>query len=107
MFETVDRLLREQHTEVLREKRAAGKHPFVRPVRIQLVSGAHEDVKAFTKDISANGVTIVTSRSWPVGVAAALEIHSLQGPDFQLQGSVHWCESFGHGWYVSGWHFVE
>jgi len=106
MQDFADRLLREQ-VAVMRERRAVGRKPFVRPVTILVGPHGEKQIPSFSKDLTSLGIGIVGSIRWDVGYIATLDIHSLLGPPVRVRCEVRWCERYGEGWYLSGWHFLE
>lgn len=104
----IDRLLKENETIRLREKRAADRRPFVRPVTIRLVRSREEIHEAFSRDISSMGLGVIGRQEWPQGTRAELKVHAVvhQQP-FMVTADARWTESFGSGWYLTGWRFVD
>lgn len=103
--DSVDRLLRETQVSSLRERRSSDRKAFVRPVKIYFGRDTAQFQRAFSKDISKIGLGLITEEEWQVGRLAVLEVHALAGPPAVLRAEVRWCEKFGRGWYLSGWHF--
>lgn len=102
----VDTLLREQQATVLRERRAVDRQPFVRPLQITPTRGG-DSLFGFSRDVSRNGISIITSEPLTPGTMALLQIHSTFGPQLEIRAQVRWCDSFGAGWFTSGWFFLE
>jgi len=105
MQDFADRLLREQ-IAVMRERRAIERKPFVRPVNVLFGPHGERQIASFSKDLSPLGIGIIGDVCWQVGQIATLEIHSLSGPPVRERCEVHWCEPYGKGWHLSGWHFL-
>ena len=104
MQEEIDRLLIEIQRSRLTERRTEPRHPFARPVRIHL---PHESIlTAFTKNISAQGIGIISDVSWQPGSISTLEIHSTSGAPVVLRSEVRWCDEYGKGWFLVGWKFI-
>jgi hypothetical protein len=102
----VDTLLREQQTTVLRERRAADRQPFVRPLEI-IPSRTGAPQPGFSRDVSRHGMSIILKEPLNAGTIATLQIHSVYGPPLEVRAEVRWCDPFGDGWYASGWYFLE
>ncbi len=102
----IDRLLKERQTTALRDRRAADRQPFVRPVMVE-VPRQPSAAPAFSRDVSQHGISLVMAAPIAPGTIASLRIHSLFGQDAKLKAEVRWCEEYGEGWYVSGWVFLD
>jgi hypothetical protein len=87
------------------ERRSVARTPFVRPVRI--VTGRQETHDGCSRDISKNGIAIMTRSEWKPSTIATLAIHSLKRRPDTVKAEVRWCQPFGEGWYVSGWRFIS
>ncbi len=103
----IDQLLKENQTCVLRERRSVQRQPFARPVFIRHGRDHLEVQQAFSKDLSRAGIGIVSDTNWTVGRIAELEIHRLQNRPVRFKAEVRWCEPYGPGWYLTGWHFLQ
>lgn len=106
MQNVADRLSREQ-TKLTIERRRADRRPFVRPVTIHIGPRGESQIQALSKDFSRLGIAIISDVSWEVGRIGVVEIHLPVGLPVRVRCEVRWCEPFGQGWYVSGWHFLE
>jgi hypothetical protein len=104
MQEEIDRLLMEIQRSRFTERRTETRQPFARPVRIHPPQGPAQD--AFSKDLSSQGIGIISAVSLQQGTLATLEIHSTQGDPVFLRCEVRWCDSYGKGWFVVGWKFI-
>ena len=102
----VDTLLREQQATVLRERRAVDRQPYVRPLHISPSRGG-DPLFGFSRDVSRHGISLITSEPVTPGTIALLQIHSTFGPPLEVRAQVRWCDSFGTGWFSSGWFFLE
>ena len=102
----VDTLLREQQATILRERRAVDRQPFVRPLQI-IPSREGDPLFGFSRDVSRHGISVVTSEPLTPGTRALLQIHSTFGQPLEVRAQVRWCDSFGAGWFSSGWFFLE
>ena len=106
MSPEIDRLLRERQTTALRDRRAADRQPFVRPVQLELPR--HEKfLQGFSRDVSLRGMSLITAHPIGIGVVGVLHIHSVLGACVSLRAEARWCEDFGRDWFVSGWGFLN
>jgi len=105
MHDFADRLLREQ-IPVMRERRGLERKPFVRPVTVLAGPHGEERIASFSRDLSPVGIGVISDVTWQVGQIATLEIHSLMGRPVRVRCEVRWCEPYGEGWHLSGWHFL-
>jgi hypothetical protein len=102
----VDTLLREQQATILRERRAVDRQPFVRPLEI-IPSRSGASLSGFSRDVSRHGISVITSEPLTPGTIALLQVHSIFGAPLEVRAQVRWCDSFGTGWFSSGWYFLE
>jgi PilZ domain len=107
----LDRLFREISEEeagqMIRERRSNNREPLVRPVRVVSLEDGHHDVLAdgFSKNFSPAGLGIVTRSRFVEGLVAVLEVHRFGKPPAAVLAECRWCDSFGEGWFMSGWKF--
>lgn len=104
MQEEIERLLMEVQRSRLSERRTEPRQPFARPVTIHLPRTTPR--RAFSKDLSTQGIGIVTEAAIPTGTLATLEIHSTTGSPVFVRSEVRWCDAFGKGWFLIGWKFI-
>ncbi len=104
MQEEIDKLLLEIQRSRFNDRRTEPRQPFVRPVQIHLPQGS--TTTAFSKDLSAQGIGIISNVVWPTGTIAELEIHSTTGDPVILRCEARWCDPYGKGWFVVGWKFI-
>ena len=103
----IEKLLKENDTALLRERRAADRKPFARPVTI--TTGRNQKVvhEAFSKDISTNGIALISRENWSDGSRVALTIHTLTDRELaRVTAEARWTKPFGNGWYLTGWRFL-
>ena len=105
MNQDIDRLLLEAQRAKYTERRTEPRHPLVRPV--QIFVGNDPGVLAFCKDMSKQGVGIITNLELKVGTVAVLTIHSTSGTPVHLKCEVRWSDPFGKGWFLTGWKFLS
>ena len=103
---SVEQLLKERDSCLLRERRAVDRHPFARPVKIA-TGRQDEAMLGFARDISTQGIGIIEQIERAAGTIAELDIHSVLGPNITVRAEVRWSEAFGDGWFVNGWAFIE
>ena len=104
---TIQQLMKEHEAELLRERRSADRKPFVRPIVIA-TGRDHDSVHhGFSRDISQIGIGMVTRDEWEEGTHAILTIHSLAKRVVRVSAEVRWCQTYGEGWYLSGWRFLD
>lgn len=100
----IDRLLLEAQRAKYSERRTEPRHPFVRPVHISLPDVGN--VLAFSKDMSKQGIGIITDQDLPDGQIAVLTIHSTSNYPVHLKCELRWSDRFGKGWFLTGWKFL-
>ena len=103
----IQRLLKEVQAAQLRERRSVDRKPFVRPVEIAAGRNRSELHDAFSRDISIQGIGLISRVEWPEATMARLKIHSLDGKEVAVNAKVRWCQPYGHGWYLAGWTFLD
>ena len=94
MKEQIERLLRENQAQSLRDRRAQQRQSFARPVTLYVGRDLNEPMQAFSRDLSNEGLALLTEVSWEIGRVATLDIHALSGPPVRLRAEVRWCEPF-------------
>ena len=104
MIREVDALLSEAQRAKLTERRTEPRHPFVRPVVITV--GRDPGTQAFSKDLSKQGIGVVTDQEYPERTIAVLTIHSTTSHPVHLKCELRWSDPFGKGWYLTGWKFI-
>lgn len=86
MQEEIDRLMMEIQRSKFTERRTEVRQPFARPVKIHLPHGP--TLKAFAKDLSSQGIGIITDIEFQLKSIAVLEIHSILSDPVCLRGEV-------------------
>ena len=105
MQEEIDRLLMEAQRAKFTERRTEPRHPFVRPVHIHI--GSEPGVLAFSKDMSKQGIGVITDMVLEDKTLAVLTIHSTTHYPVHLKCELRWCDKFGKDWFLTGWKFVS
>lgn len=104
MQEEIDRLLMEIQRSRITERRIETRQPFARPVKVHLPHGP--TLNSFSKDLSSQGIGIISEVSFQPKSIATLEIHSTLGDPVVLRAEVRWCDQYGKGWHLVGWKFI-
>lgn len=105
IVKAVEKLFDEDRQFERAERRISFREAISRPCRIRL-SGKDEIINGFTKNISFEGVGVITHESFQGDEEAKIEIHSSHDTNPVIFSRLAWCKPFGDGWYVSGWRFV-
>ena len=100
----IDKLLLEAQRSKLTERRTEPRHPFVRPVQITLTDGTA--AAAFSKDMSQQGIGVITDMNLATGTIATLSIPSTSMHPVHIKSELRWSDSFGKGWFTTGWKFM-
>ena len=103
----VQTLLKDQETERLRDRRKEARRPFSRPIRVASGPNRREFFNAFSRDISTNGIGVVSQMELRPQTVGWLTINLLNRKALTLRARVLWCEPFGDGWYLTGWEFLD
>ncbi|GAB5443869.1 MAG: hypothetical protein Fues2KO_42180 [Fuerstiella sp.] len=101
----LDQLMTEIKRAKFKERRTEQREPCTRPVSIYY--GDDQLLTAFTKNVSRQGVAIISSREWHPGEIATVRIHSLERFPLCFRCEVRWSEPYGDGWFVTGWKFMS
>lgn len=104
-IQSVVELLKDNEKELLQERRAADRKPFVRPVKIFAGKNRDEIHEAFSRDVSTLGIGLISKMDWPDQSMAVLEIESLKGKKLSLRSISCWTRPYGKGWFITGWKF--
>lgn len=86
------------------ENRTVHREHLVRHLRLELRE-TKQSIDAFSRNISAVGIGIITDRETDVGAIAEMEIERLKGPAVKIIAKCRWCRSYGENWFISGWQF--
>ena len=106
--DNVEFLLKEYETEMLRDRRAVRRKPFVRPVTI--IAGRNRDQihQVFSRDISTIGIGVISQIDWPDNTMAQMSIKTICGKKtVAVNAEARWTEPYGDGWFVTGWKFID
>ena len=101
----LDQMLMEVQRAKFRERRTEMRETFVRPVSVYV--GSEDPLTTFSKNVSRQGIAIVSRKQFEPGTIATLRIHSLERQHLCFRCEVRWCDPYGDGWFVSGWKFIS
>lgn len=101
----VEQLLEEDRQFERSERRVSFRESISRPVTIKVRDQVTE-YPGFSKNISFEGIGLISQKDFAANLEAKIEIHSSQDKNPIVLCRLAWCRPFGEGWYVSGWHFV-
>lgn len=101
----VENLFNEDRQFERTERRFSIREQFSRPVTVK-IQNQEEVIDGFSKNISFEGIGIITKTEFPQGSEAKIEIHSSNSVNPVIVSKLAWCKPFGKGWYISGWSFV-
>ena len=105
---TIEFLLKEYETEMLRDRRAVRRKPFVRPVIIQTGRNRDEIHHVFSRDISSVGIGVISQVKWKDNTVARISIESINGKrTATVDAQARWTQPYGEGWYITGWKFLN
>lgn len=103
----IDDLLQEDYRSKLNERRDASRKAFSRPLVIEWKSGDRKEVKAFSRDISALGIGVISNEPFVAGVVAKIRVIGQNGESAVLFAECRWCNSYGKDWFTSGWNLLS
>ncbi len=105
MQEDIERLLLEAQTVRRTARRTEARHAFVRP--IQIFMGDRPAIRAFSKDISSVGISLIVEHLLETGTIGLVQIHSIHGNPLCFRCELRWCDTLGKDWYLTGWKFLS
>lgn len=86
------------------ENRSVHREHLVRHLRLS-IRQPELSIEAFSRNISAAGIGIITAQEIAVGATGEMEIERLKGPELKIIAECRWCRSYGENWFISGWQF--
>ncbi len=101
----VDGILREDSKFDRSENRSAHRENLVRAVTLE-VREPESTIQAFSRNISATGIGVITGEPVVDRSTAILEIASLTGEHTRVLAECRWCKPYGENWFLSGWQFI-
>ena len=100
----IEGLFDEDRQFELDERRLSIRESFSRPVKIQL-SDRDEVYDGFSKNVSFEGIGIISRTRFEIGTEASVIILSSRANNPVFVSKLAWSKPFGEGWHVSGWKF--
>ncbi len=88
------------------ENRSSHREHLVRPVAMQ-IRGSQEKIVAFSRNVSAAGIGLITDVQIPEGSTAVLTVESLKSGEVKMLAQCRWCRPYGKNWRISGWQFIN
>ncbi len=88
------------------ENRSSHREHLVRPVSLQ-IRGSQEQMIAFSRNVSAAGIGLITDKVIPERTVAVLIVESLKSGPVKFLAECRWCRSYGRNWKISGWQFIN
>lgn len=101
----IDDIINEETRFMMSERRDATRKPITRGVIIQPCNEPGQQFSAISRDVSNQGIGLISQREWKDGDTAKIEINRLKGPASIVVAECRWCDKFAEGWFVSGWNF--
>lgn len=86
------------------EARSVHRDHLVRHLRLE-IRETEQTLDAFSRNISAAGIGIITDQAIASGAIAVMEIERLKGAPAKIIAECRWCKSYGENWFISGWQF--
>lgn len=102
----IEALLREDTNFDRTENRSAHRDHLVRPVIINLREG-DAAITAFSRNVSASGIGLITDTPIDDRTVADLEIIKLEGSSETIIAECRWSKVYGLNWHLSGWQFIN
>jgi hypothetical protein len=102
----VDGLLSEDSNFDRLENRSAHRDNLVRPVNIEF-RDSNATISAFSRNVSATGIGVITNQPIDDKSAAVLQITRLHDSEVSILAECRWCKPYGKNWYISGWQFIS
>lgn len=88
------------------DKRASHREPVVCPVTVQFQYELTRH-RAFSKDISTGGISLIGERKVEVEQIATLAIYRIDDIATKVRARCIWCKPFGEEHYLTGWKFLR
>ena len=103
----VDKLLKDDTNFDRNENRSAHRENLVRAVDIE-IRDPQATISAFSRNISATGIGVITKESLVGNPVAVLTIAGLgEKDDVTILAECRWCRAYGKEWFISGWQFIN
>jgi hypothetical protein len=102
----VDQILDEETRSMICERRDASRQSITRPLLIEPRDDSRRTVDAFSRDLSSQGVGVISRDAFKQGTMARILISRVNGPPSVVLAECRWCDRYENGWFLSGWTFV-
>jgi hypothetical protein len=96
--------IRDENSQFENNLRAVVREKIIIPVLVCADSG--EEVSGFTRDLSAAGACLITSRRFLPGEEWTIDLYRLGGGSSSIVAECRWTRAFGESFWLSGWQFV-
>lgn len=88
------------------ENRSSYREHLVRPVQLH-IRGSRDGIMAFSRNVSAAGIGLITNEKVDERISAVLTIETLESGPVKFLAQCRWCRPYGPNWYISGWQFIN
>jgi hypothetical protein len=102
----VEDLLREDADFERHEARSVHRETIVRHVQVEVRRPSPSNMVAFSRNISGQGIGLITQDRIADGTSALLRIEGLKMVPAPVVAECRWCKSYGNNWFLSGWQFM-
>lgn len=104
--QAVKSLITEDYNFDRQENRSAHRERLVRPVQVELRAD-ERTIPAFSRNISVNGIGIISAEAMLEKSTAILEIGGIKNMPVKILAECRWSRGYGENWYISGWQFIS
>jgi len=103
----VDQILKE-NSRYERELRSLHRDFLVCPVDVSFLDENLEQQQCFSRNISAAGISLISSFEFTKEVVAYLNLHRpCKSREQKIVAECRWCKPFGEDYWMSGWQFMR
>lgn len=102
----IEGLIKEDSNFDRLENRSAHRDSLVLPISIQMRE-SQETLSAFSRNVSATGIGVITQDPIDDKSVASLKIAKLDGEVLTVLAECRWSKPYGKSWYLSGWQFIS
>lgn len=98
-----------ENSRYKRELRSFHREVLVCPVIVSFSESMDVDAQhCVSRNISAAGISIISSVEFPASLKAMMEIYRLKKTqNHQIHAECRWCKPFGDMYWMSGWRFLR
>ena len=100
-------LLKDRESEYLRERRSVDRKLFLRPIEIAIGPARRDITKAFSRDISTQGIGTMSEREFVDYTRARVTVHLSNRKKIEVDAEARWTQTFGSRWFITGWSFLS